>query len=270
MGKKLKITESQLKMLVENKNRKIVSEQPEQDRINNEFRLVYKVKGYDDAVILMNKRDRKFGLYSTKGKFILEPDYTETNIDLMGEGDDAKIVTEFTNSNGKKFYVLYAIEMTGVDNPQVDLLSEKQFMELGHEFQSIQPNEEPSTEMGNTDKVYEEGDMDEEIDGPSKEEYFAKHGEDVMGWTGSSNKTYKDLPDGDYDDESYDDFDTLHATHPKFHKHYAGNQGPDHARKVFDMYKNSRGPLRMKKVKHMDNEMNESIQKIKSQFKRFL
>ena len=113
-------------------------------------------------------------------------------------------------------------------------------------------------------------DMDEEIDGPSKEEYFAKHGEDVMGWTGSSNKTYKDLPDGDYDDESYDDFDTLHAAHPKFHKHYAGNQGPDHARKVFDMYKNSRGPLRMKKVKHMDNEMNESIQKIKSQFKRFL
>ena len=115
-----------------------------------------------------------------------------------------------------------------------------------------------------------EGYMDEEIDAPSKEEYFAKHGEDVMGWTGSSNKTYKDLPDGDYDDESYDDFDTLHAAHPKFHKHYAGNQGPDHARKVFDMYKNSRGPLRMKKVKHMDNEMNESIQKIKSQFKRFL
>ena len=115
-----------------------------------------------------------------------------------------------------------------------------------------------------------EGYMDEEIDGPSKEEYFAKHGDDNMGWTGSSNKTYKDLPDGDYDDESYDDFDTLHAAHPDFHKHYSGNMGPDHARGMFKTYKNSRGPLRMKRVKHVDNEMNESIQKIKSQFKRFL
>ena len=45
-----------------------------------------------------------------------------------------------------------------------------------------------------------EGYMDEEMDAPSKEEYFAKHGDDNIGWTGSSNKTYQDLPDGDYDD----------------------------------------------------------------------
>lgn len=142
----------------------------------------------------------------------------------------------------------------------------------------------------NRNKIQEqnEGYMDEEIDGPSKEEYFAKHGDDPMGWTGSSNKTYKDLPDGDYDDESYDDFDTLHAAHPKFHKHYAGNMGTDHARKVFDLHKR-KGPLHIKRRKpiddfdpHYDRDqeinygiddddmMNESIQKIKSQFKRFL
>jgi len=118
-----------------------------------------------------------------------------------------------------------------------------------------------------------EGYMDEELDGPSKEEYFAKHGEDNIGWTGSSNKTYQDLPDGDYDDESYDDFDTLHSAHPNFHKHYVGNTAnPDkvgHAKGMFNTYKEKYGPLRMKKTKHMDNELNESIQKIKSQFKRF-
>ena len=54
-----------------------------------------------------------------------------------------------------------------------------------------------------------EGYVDEEIDGPSKEEYFAKHGQDDIGWTGSSNKTYQDLPDGDYDDETYDDFELV-------------------------------------------------------------
>ena len=258
MGNKLKITESQLKMLVENKNRKIVSEQPEQDRINNEFNLVYRVKGYNDAVILRNKRNRKFGLYSTKGKFILEPDYDETNIDLMGEGVDEKILIEFTNSNGKKFYILHPIEMSAVNDPEVDLLSEKQFMELGHEFQSIKTNEEPSTEM------------DEEIDGISKEDYFAKHGDDNMGWTGSSNKTYQDLPDGDYDDETYDDFDTLHGAYPDFHSHYSGKGEVDRARSMFNTYKANRGPLRMKKRRSIDNELNESIQKIKSQFKRFL
>jgi hypothetical protein len=141
---------------------------------------------------------------------------------------------------------------------------------MGKKFKITEDQLKRLVENKNRIQEQNEGDMDEEIDGPSKEEYFAKHGEDVMGWTGSSNKTYKDLPDGDYDDESYDDFDTLHAAHPKFHKHYAGNAGTDHARKVFDMYKNSRGPLRMKKVKHMDNKINEAVEKIKSQFKRFM
>ena len=116
-----------------------------------------------------------------------------------------------------------------------------------------------------------EGYMDEEIDGPSKEEYFAKHGDDnVFGWTGSSNKTYQDLPDGDYDDETYDDFDTLHNAHPDFHKHYSGNMGPDHAKKWFNTYKEKYGPLHIKRKRHIDNELNESIEKIKANFKRFL
>jgi hypothetical protein len=134
--------------------------------------------------------------------------------------------------------------------------------------------------VGNKTRIQEqnEGYMDEEIDGPSKEEYFAKHGDDnVFGWTGSSNKTYQDLPDGDYDDETYDDFDTLHSAHPDFHKHYSGNMGPDHARKMFGTYKNHRGPLHIKRRRPMDEMgmeedgmMNESIKQYKTEFDRFL
>jgi hypothetical protein len=61
-----------------------------------------------------------------------------------------------------------------------------------------------------------EGYVDEEIDGPSKEEYMSRHGKDSM-----SGELNMGLPDSDHDDETYD-------------------------------------------------ELNESIQKIKSQFKRFL
>ena len=122
-----------------------------------------------------------------------------------------------------------------------------------------------------------EGYMDEELDGPSKEEYFAKHGEDNIGWTGSSNKTYQDLPDGDYDDETYDDFDTLHSAYPNFHSHYSGKGEVDRARGMFGTYKNLRGPLRMKKRRSMDEMgmkengmMNESIKGYKTEFDRFL
>ena len=162
MGKKLKITESQLKMLVESK--KIMSEQPEQGRINAEFNLVYLVRGMYDKSILRSKRTGKYGLYSEKFKWMLQPDFVETNIDLIGEEEDKKIIIEYTNSEGKKFYVMYPVEMNmGMEKPYVHVLNQKQYAELGHEFQSIKPNEEPSTEMGNTDKVYEEGDMDNEM-----------------------------------------------------------------------------------------------------------
>jgi hypothetical protein len=161
MGKKLKITESQLRMLVESK--KIMSEQPEQGRINNDFELIYFVRGMYDKSILRSKRTRKYGLYSEKFKWMLQPDFDETDIDLMGEGEDAEIITEFTNSEGKKFYIIYPVNMETDTRPTVKVLNQKQFAELGHEFQSIKPNEEPSTEMGNTDKVYEEGDMDNEM-----------------------------------------------------------------------------------------------------------
>jgi hypothetical protein len=114
--------------------------------------------------------------------------------------------------------------------------------------------------------------MDEELDGPSREEYFAKHGDDNMGWTGSSNKTYQDLPDGDYDDETYDDFDTLHSAYPNFHSHYSGKGEVDRARGMFGTYKNLRGPLRIKKRRPMDemDMMNESIKQYKTEFDRFL
>lgn len=79
------------------------------------------------------------------------------------------------------------------------------------------------------------------------EKYFARHGEGNIPWTGSSNKTYGDLPDGDYDDETYDDFDTLHATHPEFHSHYSGKGNVDRAKHMFDTYKRSQGPLLVKK-----------------------
>jgi hypothetical protein len=79
------------------------------------------------------------------------------------------------------------------------------------------------------------------------EKYFARHGEGNIPWTGSSNKTYGDLPDGDYDDETYDDFDTLHATHPEFHSHYSGKGNVDRAKSMFDTYKRSQGPLLVKK-----------------------
>ena len=257
MGKKLKITESQLKMLVENKNRKIVSEEPEQGRINAEFNLVYLVRGMYDKSILRSKRTGKYGLYSEKFKWMLQPDFVETNIDLMGEEEDKKIIIEYTNSEGKKFYVMFPVSMgTDMGTPNVEVLSQKQYAKLGHEFQSIKPNEE--------------GDMDEELDGPSKEEYFAKHGEDNIGWTGSSNKTYQDLPDGDYDDESYDDFDTLHAAYPDFHSHYSGKGEVDRARGMFGTYRNIRGPLRMKKVRSVNNELNESIKGYKTDFDRYL
>jgi hypothetical protein len=126
--------------------------------------------------------------------------------------------------------------------------------------------------VSNKNRIQEQNEsyVKEEIDESSKEEYFARHGEDTIGWTGSSNKIYGDLPDGDYDDETYDDFDTLHGKHPDFHRHYTGGGGPERAKEMFNIYKHKHGPLRMKKIKQMDTQINESIQKIKSNFKRFL
>jgi hypothetical protein len=93
------------------------------------------------------------------------------------------------------------------------------------------------------------------------ETYFARHGEGNVVWTGSSNKTYKDLPDGDYDDETYDDFDSLHTTYPEFHSHYSGKGNVDRAKSMFDTYKRSQGPLLIKKrrVQNEQSQINERI-----------
>ena len=102
------------------------------------------------------------------------------------------------------------------------------------------------------------------------ERYFAKHDKSPMGWTGSSNKLYKDLPDSDYDDESYDDFDTLHAAHPDFHKHYSGNMGHDHAKSMFGLEKEKHGPLHIKRKRQMENPLNEGKQILMNTFKKFI
>jgi hypothetical protein len=91
-------------------------------------------------------------------------------------------------------------------------------------------------------------DLDEDLTlALPNEKYYAKHADSPMGWTGSSNSLYKDLPDGDFDDETYDDFDTLHAAHPEFHKHYSGNMGVDRAKSMFNFNKGKFGSLNLKK-----------------------
>jgi hypothetical protein len=96
------------------------------------------------------------------------------------------------------------------------------------------------------------------------ETYFARHGEDGIGWTGSSNKIYKNLPDGDYDDETYDDFDSLHTTYPEFHSHYSGKGNVDGAKSMFDTYKRSQGPLVIKKRRIQNEEFQEEEPVLKS------
>jgi hypothetical protein len=85
------------------------------------------------------------------------------------------------------------------------------------------------------------------------EDYFARHGEKTV-WTGSSNKTYGELPNFDFDDETYDDFDSLHASYPNFHSHYSGSGNTEHAKSMFNTYKNMEGPLQIKKRRRVDNQ----------------
>jgi hypothetical protein len=103
------------------------------------------------------------------------------------------------------------------------------------------------------------------------ERYFAKHDKSPMGWSGSSNKLYKDLPDGDYDDETYDDFDTLHNTHPDFYQHYAGKRGElDYAKGLFNKEKEMHGPLHVKRRRQMENPLNEGKQILINTFKKLI
>lgn len=89
------------------------------------------------------------------------------------------------------------------------------------------------------------------------EEYFTRHGEDNIGWTGSSNKLYgPELPDFDFDDETYDDFDSLNTTYPNFHRHYTGSGNVEHAKSMFDVYKQKYGPLHIKKRRRVQTEQN--------------
>lgn len=88
------------------------------------------------------------------------------------------------------------------------------------------------------------------------EEYFARHG-DKQPWTGSSNKNYeKGLSDfdSDFDDETYDDFDSLNTTYPNFHSHYTSSGDLQHAKGMFDRYSREIGPLQIKKRRIQNEE----------------
>ena len=90
------------------------------------------------------------------------------------------------------------------------------------------------------------------------EEYFARHGDkDEQPWTGSSNKNYyrrlSDF-DSDFDDETYDDFDSLSATYPNFHSHYTSSGDLQHAKGMFDRYSREVGPIRIKKRRIQNEE----------------
>ena len=262
MYKNFNITESEkeqiLNRLKENgyrqpTNKKVISEQPEGDGdYQNEFNMAYKVMGHDNLIMVTkdNRRDRFWGLLDRSNmKFVLHPNYEMTNLDNINVADEEKLAMEFTNPNGKKFYAI--LTQTHHKHDTVEIFSEEQFHELGHVIQPI--NE------------------DVELDESSDEKYFAKHDKSPMGWTGSSNKLYKDLPDGDYDDESYDDFDTLHNTHPDFHKHYSGKRGePNDAKSMFGFEKEKHGPLRIKRKRQMENPLNEGKEILKDVFKKLI
>jgi hypothetical protein len=85
------------------------------------------------------------------------------------------------------------------------------------------------------------------------EDYFARHSEKNP-WTGSSNKTYGELPDFDFDDETYDDFDSLNTTYPNFHSHYTSSGNLQHAKGMFDRYSREVGPLQIKKRRIQNEE----------------
>lgn len=105
-------------------------------------------------------------------------------------------------------------------------------------------------DRGYDEDAYRDRDLDEDLLSPEVgEKYFARHGNDSIGWTGSSNSQYKpDMEFGDdFDDETYDDFDTLHTAHPDFHSHYSGKGNVDRARNMFNAYKEKHGPLNLKR-----------------------
>jgi hypothetical protein len=232
MGK-IKITEDQLKRLV------VLKEQNMQNQ------------GFDDFDTQMQPEE-----------------LPSTQYDGMSDMKNSNDELERMSDSFIKQYKEKAIQ--GIDEDMVNSLCDKirQGLVGGGDNNDIQYNDDMPGFEGTMDSLNKLSIRGNES--VNEEKYFAKHGDNTLPWVGSSNKTYGDLPDGDYDDETYDDFDTLHGTHPDFHRHYTGGGGAERAKEMFNVYKHKHGPLRMKRIKQMNTKINESVEKIKFEFNRFL
>jgi len=178
MGKKLKITESQLKMLVENKNRKIVSEQPEDELNQNpigeliyEFHPVSKDK-YGILYLLRGKKSGEYGVFN-KSKMDWEhgyqPSFKESGIKLYQtqNGDnELLLIAKYTGIGDKVFYTMQNVDS---DDSMIDIvkfLNTREHAEVVKKLKDLD-DDEPVDNGGfdekYNDKVYEEGDMDNEM-----------------------------------------------------------------------------------------------------------
>jgi hypothetical protein len=125
-----------------------------------------------------------------------------------------------------------------------------QVMDKLHDEDAFDAAADRHYDGGYDEDAYRDRDLDEDLTlALPNEKYFARHGNDKQPWTGSSNHNYgHDTEfDDNYDDETYDDFDTLHTAHPDFHSHYSGKGNVDHAKMMFNIYKEKHGPLNLKK-----------------------
>jgi len=170
MGKKLKITESQLKMLVESK--KFMSEQPEDEfnqnpigELSNEFHMVHKDK-YGILYLLRGKKSREYGVFN-KSKMDWEhgyqPSFKESDIKLYQiQNGDHVLIQKYTGIGDKVFYTMGNIDSD--DMGIVKFLNTREHVDVVKNIKSFD-DDEPVDNGGfdekYNDKVYEEGDMDE-------------------------------------------------------------------------------------------------------------
>jgi hypothetical protein len=294
MGKKLKITESQLKMLVENKNRKIVSEQPENELEQNPMReLSYEFRTerkdeYGILYLLRGKKSGEFGVFN-KSKMDWEhgyqPSFKESDIKLyQTQNGDHVLIAKFKGIGDKVFYTMQNVDSDDSMMDIVKFLNTREHVEVVKNLKDIDTSDDslpPSNGMRkrNNDRVYEESDMDEEIDRPSKEEDFTKQSElnewDVLGVASmGAQKAAEDvarmlmnLEPQFVGPEEKGGVKEHYVT--EFCKHLSNiilGKSTDETGSEMDSNDEDVPPM----GGDMDNEMNESIQKIKSQFKRFL
>ena len=98
-----------------------------------------------------------------------------------------------------------------------------------------------------------------EMDRFDDEEYFGRHSVNHP-WTGGKttfNYTDDRFTDGDYEDESFDDYDMAVEKYPHFGRAYGGVLGDDesrnkYGRQMFDIYKHMHGPLQVRRRKSIN------------------